>query len=364
MQSMRAAVVDSVPGVPTIQDVEISDPGLGEVLIRTVATGVCHSDLHALHGTGMSIPTPFVVGHEPAGIVEAVGPGVRHLKAGDHVVACLSAFCGHCERCVTGRSYQCFTDEWARQPGEGSRITRHGEGVTQFAGLGSYAEWMLLGQNNVVKVRDDMPLDRACLLGCGVLTGVGAVMNTAQVPAGASVVVIGCGGVGLSVIQGARLANAGSIIAVDLDDTKLALASALGATATVNARTEDPVATVVEMTGGGADFVFEAIGNETAARQGLAMAGMRGTLTVVGILDHAATITISGADLMMSKRVQQSMMGSNRFVADIPILVDHYMARRLDLDHIVGATKTLDDVPQALADLEAGTVVGRTVITF
>ena len=168
-------MVDSVPGVPTIQDVEISEPGLGEVLIRTVATGVCHSDLHALHGTGMSIPTPFVVGHEPAGIVEAVGPGVRHLKAGDHVVACLSAFCGHCERCVTGRTYQCFTDEWARQPGEGARITRDGEPVTQFAGLGSYAEWMLVGQNNVVKVRDDMPLDRACLLGCGVLTGVGAV---------------------------------------------------------------------------------------------------------------------------------------------------------------------------------------------
>jgi len=364
MQSMRAAVVDSVPGVPTIQDVEISEPGLGEVLIRTVATGVCHSDLHALHGTSMSIPTPFVVGHEPAGIVESVGPGVRHVKAGDHVVACLSAFCGHCERCVTGRTYQCFTDEWARQPGEDSRIVRDGEPVTQFAGLGSYAEWMLVGQNNVVKVRDDMPLERACLLGCGVLTGVGAVLNTAQVPAGAKVVVIGCGGVGLSVIQGARLANAHSIIAVDLDDTKLQLASEMGATATVNAKVDDPVAKVIEMTGGGGDFVFEAIGNETAARQGLAMTGMRGTLTVVGILDHAATITISGADLMMSKRVQQSMMGSNRFVADIPILVDHYLAGRLDLDHMVGATKSLDDVPQSLADLEAGTVVGRTVITF
>ena len=364
MQSMRAAVVDSVPGVPTIQTVEISEPGLGEVLIRTVASGVCHSDLHAMHGTGMSIPAPFVIGHEPSGIVEAVGPGVRRFQPGDHVVACLSAFCGHCEKCVTGRTWQCFTDEWARQPGEASRLARDGEAVTQFAGLGSYAEWMLVGQNNVVKIRDDMPLERACLLGCGVLTGVGAVMNTAQVPAGANVVVIGCGGVGLSVIQGARLANAASIIAVDLDDTKLALASELGATATVNARTDDPVARVVELTGGGGDFVFEAIGNETAARQALAMTGMRGTLTVVGILDLAATITITGADLMMSKRIQQSMMGSNRFVADIPLLIDHYLAGRLDLDHMVGATKTLDDVPQALSDLEAGTVVGRTVIAF
>ena len=364
MRTMRAAVVESVPGMPVIDTVEVGEPGIGEVLIRTVATGVCHSDLHALHGGGMAFPTPFVLGHEPAGVVEAVGPGVRHLSPGDHVVACLSAFCGHCERCVTGRSYQCFTDEYARQPDEPSRLSRRGVAMNQHIGLAGFAEYMLVGQNNVVKIRNDMPLDRACLLGCGVLTGVGAALNTAQVSVGSSVVVIGAGGVGLSVIQGARLANAGSIIAVDLDDEKLALATTLGATATVNAATEDAIARVIALTGGGANFVFEAIGRAETVQQGLAMTGGNGTLTVVGIVDLGASFTVTGVDLIMGKKIQQSMMGSNRFVADIPRLVDHYLAGRLDLDHLVGATTTLEHLPQVLDDLEAGKVLGRTVITF
>ena len=364
MRTMRAAVVESVPGMPVIDTVEVGEPGIGEVLIRTVATGVCHSDLHALHGGGMAFPTPFVLGHEPAGVVEAVGPGVRHLSPGDHVVACLSAFCGHCERCVTGRSYQCFTDEYARQPDEPSRLSRGGVAMNQHIGLAGFAEYMLVGQNNVVKIRNDMPLDRACLLGCGVLTGVGAALNTAQVSVGSSVVVIGAGGVGLSVIQGARLANAGSIIAVDLDDEKLALATTLGATATVNAATEDAIARVIALTGGGANFVFEAIGRAETVQQGLAMTGGNGTLTVVGIVDLGGSFTVTGVDLIMGKKIQQSMMGSNRFVADIPRLVDHYLAGRLDLDHLVGATTTLEHLPQVLHDLEAGKVLGRTVITF
>lgn len=364
MRSMRAAVVEAVPGHATIGTVEIGEPGIGEVLLRTVATGVCHSDLHALHGGGMAFPTPFVLGHEPAGVIEAVGLGVRHLKPGDHVVACLSAFCGHCERCVTGRSFQCFTDEYARRDGEPSRLSRNGEVVHQHIGLAGFAEYMLVGQNNLVKIRDDMPLDRACLLGCGVLTGVGAVLNTAQVPSGATVAVIGAGGVGLSVIQGARLANAAMIVAVDLDDEKLALAAALGATHTVNASNVDAVAQVVALTRGGASYVFEAIGNATTVQHGLAMTGGNGTLTVVGIVDTGASFTVSGLDLMMGKKVQQSMMGSNRFVADIPRLVHHYLAGRLDLDHMVGATATLDELPRVLDDLEAGRVLGRTVITY
>jgi S-(hydroxymethyl)glutathione dehydrogenase/alcohol dehydrogenase len=364
MRSVRAVVVESVPGGPSISTVEVGDPGLGEVLVRTVATGVCHSDIHAMHGTGMSFPTPFVLGHEPAGIVEAVGPGVRRFAPGDHVVACLSAFCGHCEKCVTGRTYQCFTDEAARGSGDEPRLSRGGAPMHQFVGLGGFAELMLVGQNNLVKIRDDMPLERACLLGCGVLTGVGAALNTAQVETGSTVAVIGVGGVGLSVVQGARIANAGTIVAVDVDDEKLALAAQLGATDTVNAASEDAVARVVEITGGGADYVFEAIGNPVTAQQGLAMAGVRGVLTVVGIMDLAASFTVTGTDLVMNKRVQQSMMGSNRFVADIPRLVDHYLAGRLDLDRLVSATATIDDVPTVLRDLEAGRVLGRTVITF
>ena len=362
MRSFRAAVVESVPGEPTISTIEVSEPGIGEVLVRTVATGVCHSDLHGMHG--MAFPTPFVLGHEPAGVVEAVGPGVRRFAPGDHVVACLSAFCGHCEKCVTGRSYQCFTDEFARRETDESRLSRDGEPIHQFCGLGGFAEYMLVGQNTLVKIRDDMPLDRACLLGCGVLTGVGAVLNTAQVEGGSSVAVIGVGGVGLSVVQGSRIARASTIVAVDVDDAKLELASQLGATATVNAAEGDAVARVVELTGGGADYVFEAIGNPATVQQGLAMAGAGGLLTVVGIMDYGASFTMSGIDLLMGKRVQQSMMGSNRFVSDIPRLVEHYLEGRLDLDHLVGATAPLDEVPGVLQELEAGRVLGRTVITF
>lgn len=364
MRTMRAAVVETVPGRPVIDEVEVGEPGIGEVLVRTVATGVCHSDLHALHGGGMVFPTPFVLGHEPAGVIEAVGPGVRHLAPGDHVVACLSAFCGHCAKCVAGRTWQCFTDEFARRDGDASRLSRDGAAVHQHVGLGGFGEYMLVGQNNVVKIRRDMPLDRACLLGCGVLTGVGAAINTAQVHAGASVVVIGVGGVGLAVIQGARLAHAGTIIAVDIDDEKLALATRLGATATVNAANEDAIARVVALTRGGADYVFEAIGNAATVQQGLAMTGGGGTLTVVGIVDLGASFTVTGIDLVMGKKIQQSMMGSNRFVADIPVLVEHYLAGRLDLDHLVGATAPLDALPGVLDALEAGQVLGRTVIAF
>jgi S-(hydroxymethyl)glutathione dehydrogenase/alcohol dehydrogenase len=364
MTTSRAAIVESMPGEVRIGTVEVAEPGIGEVLVRTAASGVCHSDLHALHGHGMSFPTPFVLGHEPAGVIEAVGLGVKHLKTGDHVVACLSAFCGHCAKCLTGRSYQCFTDDYARAAGEAPRLSHDGAPVHQHVGLGSFSEYMLVGQHNVVAIREDMPLDRACLLGCGVLTGVGAVLNTAQVAAGSSVAVIGVGGVGLSVIQGSRLAHASAIVAVDVDDEKLALAASLGATHTVNARETDAVAAVQQITRGGATHVFEAIGNAVTAQQGIAMTAGNGTMTVVGILDVEASLTISGLDLMMGKKLQQSMMGSNRFVADIPVLVDHYLAGRLDLDHMVNERVGLDELPRVLADLDAGRVLGRTVVAF
>ena len=163
-RTMRAAVVESVPGTAQVGEVEVGEPGIGEVLVRTVANGVCHSDLHALHGHGITFPTPFVLGHEPAGVVEAVGPGVRAFAPGDHVVACLSAFCGHCANCVSGRTFQCFTDEFARGEAEPSRLSRGGEAVHQFVGLGGFGEYMLVGQNNIVKIRHDMPLVNASLM--------------------------------------------------------------------------------------------------------------------------------------------------------------------------------------------------------
>lgn len=361
---MRAAIVDTVPGTPRIEDIEIDQPGLGEVLVRTVASGVCHSDLHALHGHGMVFPTPFVIGHEPAGVVEAVGPGVKHVQPGDHVVACLSVYCGHCANCVTGRPYRCFTDDFARAPDAPPRLHKGADAVHQMVGLSSFAESMLVSQHNVVKIDPEMPLSRACLLGCGVLTGVGAALNTAQVTAGSTVAVIGCGGVGLSVIQGARLAYASRIVAVDVDDAKLELARRCGATDAVNAANEDAVAAVHGLVPGGVDFAFEAIGNPPTIQQALAMTGMGGTMTVVGIADPSAEFSFTGIDLLMSKTIKQSLMGSNRFAADIPALVQHALAGRIDLDVMVSAERSLDDVPAVLDRLEAGKVLGREVITF
>ena len=361
---MRAAVVETIPGKAEIRDVEIDAPGLGEVLVRTVASGVCHSDLHALHGHGMVFPTPFALGHEPAGIVEAVGPGVKHVQPGDSVVACLSVYCGHCANCLSGRAYKCFTDDYARTPDAAPRLRMDDEAVHQFVGLSSFADQMLVSQHNVVKIDPALPLSRACLLGCGVLTGVGAALNTAQVTAGSTVAVIGCGGVGLSVIQGARLAYARRIIAVDVDDEKLELARRCGATDVVNARKEDAVAAVQGLTMGGVDFAFEAIGNPPTIQQALAMTGGGGVMTVVGIADPSAQFSFTGIDLLMSKTIKQSLMGSNRFAADIPALVEHALAGRLDLDVMVSAERGLDDLPAVLDRLEAGTVLGREVITF
>jgi S-(hydroxymethyl)glutathione dehydrogenase/alcohol dehydrogenase len=361
---MRGAVVDTVPGTPTIRDVEIDGPGIGEVLVRVAACGVCHSDIHALHGVGMVHPTPFVMGHEPAGVVEAVGPGIRHLRPGDHVVACLSVYCGHCKNCVTGKSYRCFTDEFTRPADAAPRLKDREGPVQQFVGLGGFADSMLVSQHHLVKIDDALPLSRACLLGCGVLTGVGAALNTAQVSPGSTVAVIGCGGVGLSVIQGARLAYADRIIAVDVDDEKLELARRSGATDVVNGARDEPVMAVQTLTGGGVDFAFEAIGRAATIQQAIAMTAFGGLFTSVGIVDTSAELSFTGLDLLMGKRIQQSLMGSNRFAADIPLLVDHALAGRLDLEAMVSSERTLDDLPSTLEDLEAGKILGRAVIVL
>jgi S-(hydroxymethyl)glutathione dehydrogenase/alcohol dehydrogenase len=361
---MRAAIVETVPGRASIGDVEIDCPGLGEVLVRTEASGVCHSDLHALHGHGAVFPAPFVLGHEPAGVVEAVGPGVHNVVPGDHVVACLSVYCGHCANCLSGKSYRCFVDDFRRAPDAPPRIHRNDEAVHQFVGLSSFAEKMLVSQNHLVRIDPVLPLSRACLLGCGVLTGIGAVLRTAQVTPGATVAVIGCGGVGLAAIQGARLAYASRIIAVDVDEEKLELARRCGATDVVNAIETDAVSEVQQLALGGIDFAFEAIGRAATVRQALDMLGFGGTATSIGIVDAAETIAVTGMDLLMGRTLQQSLMGSNRFVADIPQLVEHALTGRIDLDAMVSEDHGLDDLPDVLDRLEGGHVLGRAVITF
>ena len=362
--AMQAAIVESVPGHAHISDVEIDSPGLGEVLVRTEASGVCHSDLHALHGHGAVFPTPFVLGHEPAGVVEAVGPGVFNVRPGDRVVACLSVYCGHCANCLSGRPYRCFVDDYVRGPDAPSRLRRGDEPVQQFVGLSSFAEQMLVSQHHLVRIDPELPLSQACLLGCGVLTGMGAVLRTAQVTPGATVAVIGCGGVGLAVIQGARLAYASRIIAIDVDDAKLELARRCGATDVVNAGNADAVTEVQGLARGGVDFAFEAIGRATTVQQALGMLGFGGLATAVGIMDLDQSVTVTGADLLMGKTLQQSLMGSNRFVADIPQLVQHALAGRIDLEVMVSEEHGIDDLPEVLDRLETGQVLGRAVINF
>jgi S-(hydroxymethyl)glutathione dehydrogenase/alcohol dehydrogenase len=267
---MKAAVLRAIKQPLTIEDVELSKPGPHEVLIRTAAAGVCHSDLHFQNGSYLH-PLPAVLGHESAGVVEQVGSEVRYVAPGDHVITCLSVFCGHCGYCLEGRPALCDKADTRRAQGDAPRLSQKGEVMHQFADLSSYAEQLLVHENAVVRITKDMPLDRAALIGCGVTTGVGAVFKTAKVPAGATVAVIGCGGVGLSAIQGARIAGAGRIIAVDTLPAKLELAKRFGATDGINASDGDPVQQVKQLTGGGVEYSFEAIGLKQTAEQAFGM---------------------------------------------------------------------------------------------
>ena len=264
---MRAAVLETVPGELMIDDVTIDTPAPGEVLIRTAAAGLCHSDLHFMENK-YPYPVPAVLGHESAGVVEAVGDGVHYVQPGDHVITCLSVFCGQCEFCLGGRTNLCSgRAATQRAKGAPTRLTRRGEVVNQFTDLSSFAEQMLVHQNAIVKVTKDIPLDRAALIGCAVITGVGAVFKTARVPAGSTVAVIGCGGVGLNCVQGAALAGASRVIAVDVNAPKLKLAEQFGATDVIDASQGDAIQMVRELTGGGVEYSFEAIGLKTTAEQ-------------------------------------------------------------------------------------------------
>jgi len=248
---MKAAVFHGPHKPLTIENVDIDKPLGREVLVRTVASGVCHSDLHFVDGF-YPFPTPAILGHEAAGVVDAVGPQVSEFKPGDHVIACLSVFCGQCEYCLTGKTFLCQTRP-VRAKTEPPKLSWNGQPVNQFANLSAYAEKMLVHENALVKIDDQMPLDRAALIGCGVTTGVGAVLNTARIEAGTTVAVFGAGGVGLAAIQGARIGGARMIIAVDTMESKLAKARELGATHTVNAKTDDPVKAIRTLTNGGVD---------------------------------------------------------------------------------------------------------------
>jgi len=359
---MKAAVLREVNKPLEIEDIQHGDPSPREVLIRTVAAGVCHSDLHFQNGS-YPYPLPAVLGHESAGVVEAVGSDVTYVKPGDHVITCLSAFCGHCEHCITGRMSLCQEPELQRPMDQPTRLAKNDEPIAQFLNLSSFAEYMLVHEHAIVKIRDDMPLDRAALIGCGVTTGVGAVIHTAAVEPGATVAVIGCGGVGLSAINGAAIAGAARIIAIDMVDSKLELARKFGATDVVNASETDVIGEVREMTGGGVHYSFEAIGLKQTAEQAFKILSFGGTATVVGMIPVGTMVELHGPEFLMERKMQGSNMGSNRFRVDMPRFIDFYLQGRLHLDDLISGRIKLDDINDGLEALESGEVA-RNVIMF
>ena len=359
MGTMKAAVFEAANKPLTIEDVDIIDPRPGEVLVRTVCSGVCHSDLHFLDGL-WQLPMSAVLGHEAAGVVEAIGDGVTYVKPGDKVIMSFRPFCGTCYYCLSGKPNLC--NDPTTGMASASRLTWKGKPILQFASVGSFAEMMVTSQNGVVKIPDEMPMAEAALIGCGVMTGVGAALYTAGVPGGAEVAVIGCGGIGLNIIQGCRIAGASKIIAIDIVDSKLDMARRFGATHVVNSKSDDAGEAVLELTGGaGVEYAFEAIGAPAAATQAFNMTRAGGTTVVVGMHPLGSEISVPGPAFLQEKKLVDCMYGSTRFREHMPKLIDLFIQGRLDLSSLVSRRMQLDGVNEAFRAMKAGEVA-RSVL--
>ena len=360
---MRAAVFHGAHRPLDIEELHIDKPGPREVLIQNGASGVCHSDLHYIEGK-YQMSAPAVLGHEAAGTVEATGDLVSYVKPGDRVIMCLSVFCGHCDKCLSGRPNLCTQTDVVRGPSEPPRLKLGDTPVTQLVQLGTYAEQVLTHENAVVKVEEDIPFEQLALIGCGVTTGLGAALNTAKVEPGSTVAVIGCGGIGLNCIQGAALAGALRIIAIDPVETKLGMAREFGATDVVDASSGDVVERVRDLTGGGVDYSFEAVGTKVTAEQSFEILARGGTATVIGMIPQGTKIELDGEFLALNeRRIQGSLMGSNRFRIDMPRYIQFYLQGRLKLDELVTQRMKLEQINDAFEDMRQGHVA-RSVITF
>ena len=362
MPSATAAVLNAVNEPLSVDPLKVRDPRDGEVLVRVAAAGVCHSDLHAITGD-LPMPLPCVLGHEGAGVVEAVGAGVERVRKGDHVVLNWVPYCGACWYCTSGNQYLC---QQGYVKAMGAEVFhRNGTIVGQFAGIGSMSEYTLVPETACITIDADIPLDRACLIGCGVMTGVGAVINTAKVEPGQSVVVFGAGGVGLNVIQGAVLAGANPIIAVDLNPKKLELAKQFGATHVINGSSGDPSSAVEELTDGrGADYAFEVIGRPEVVLQAFNCIRRGGKVVVVGVPPAMSMVSVPGMMLPLAeKSLIGSLYGSANMARDVPRLIGLYRAGRLKLDELITRRYKIAQVSEAFSALEKGEVA-RGVITF
>ena len=358
---MKAAVLYEPRTPLVVEEVDLDEPGAGEVMVKVVSTGVCHSDWHVVKGDWTHVPTPVVLGHEAAGTVEAVGPAVTTLKPGDHVVLTWKPGCGRCEMCQQGWLTVC---DLLPSVGSKPRSRASGQELNQLVGLGSFGSYTVVPEEAAVPVGADIPFPQAAVVGCAVTTGVGAAINTARVRPGTTVAVFGCGGVGLNCIQGSVIAGATTIIAVDLLDNKLDFAREFGATHTVNASREDAVETIMELTGGlGAHYAFEAIGLvEAPFVQSIQCTRKRGVTVWVGAAPMDTTVTIDARALFYEKTVMGSYLGSARPHIDIPRLLSLYKAGRLKLDELITRSYPLEDINSAFDALEKGEVA-RSVIS-
>jgi len=359
---MKAAVLFEAKTPLSIEEVQVAKPGPREVLIRTAAVGVCRSDLHFVDGA-YPHAMPTIPGHEAAGVVEAVGEDVSTVKVGDHVVTCLSVFCGHCEHCVTGHMALCVDGSVRRPRTAPPRLSMNGQPVHQMLNLSAYAEQMLVHEHACVAIDRAMPLDRAALIGCAVTTGAGAVFNTTDVTPGETVCVVGCGGIGLAAINAAKIAGAGKIIALDPVAEKRAVAEKLGATHTIDALSETAADEVVEITKGGVHHAIEAVGRPQSAATAVKVLRRGGTATILGMMPLTEKVGLSAMDLLSGKKLQGGLMGSNRFPVDIPRLVDFYLRGLLDLDTIIAERLPLERINHAFDELRKGDAT-RSVVVF
>ncbi|WP_291280254.1 Zn-dependent alcohol dehydrogenase [Galactobacter sp.] len=366
---VRAAVFTGPNEPLDIKTLQLpAEPGDGEVLVQMVASGVCHSDLHALDGE-WDTPAPLVLGHEGAGVVQRVGRGVDNVQPGDHVILSWTPSCGRCEYCAAGRPVLCeVANETAYRHvlADGKTRLRDGETpVKSFLGAGTFADHAMVPSTAVVKVREDAPLAQAALVGCAVTTGIGAVINTARMEAGSTVLVVGCGGVGLNVVQGARLAGARQIIVADVSEEKLELGRKFGATDTVNSKERDLVQAVRDITGGpGVDYAFEAIGLPRTIEQAYEAIRRGGTAVVVGQVADGVKISID--PFVMSdqeKKLIGSNYGSSRQVIDFPRILDLYMEGKVDLDSMITNRIDLDQVNESFDEMRVGNGI-RSVIEY
>ena len=364
MAAVKAAVLYEYGQPLVVEEVELDPPQAGEVTVRMAASGVCHSDLHTIRGTH-PWALPVILGHEGAGVVEEVGPGVTHVEPGDHVMLSWLPYCGSCRFCAIGRPNLCEGMDWSNEGLMADRSTRfHRDGTRiHHYNTSSFAERSVVPAQTAIRVDPSLPLTEVALMGCAVMTGVGAILNSARVRPGESVAVVGCGGVGLNAIQGARIAGAGAILALDVVPSKLELARELGATHTLDASTPDVVSVARELLGGGADHAVEAIGRKATIELAVALTGRGGQTVLIGLAppdDHVALDTLP---LVFEERsIRTSWYGSCRPLVDFPLLVDRYRDGNLRLDTLLEPCR-LEDVNDAFAALDAG-VAARRVIVF